>query len=83
MVTTGNLIDNSHVNPLINTLDKVNSLNPQELKEHYKQALLNSRISDKGGAGLGFIDLVKKTGNKIQYSVKKVNKRIFIFGNRV
>ena len=85
IVTTGNLIDNNHVNPLTKTLNKVNSLNPQELKEHYKQALINSRISDKGGAGLGFIDLVKKTGNKIQYTVRKVDEEFsfLVIGSKV
>lgn len=73
MVQTGNIIENRHVNALEATLERVNSMSPEEIKENYKKALLNSRISDRGGAGLGFIDMVKKTGNPIEYLVKKID----------
>lgn len=76
MVTTGNLIENHHIGTLVDTLDRVNALNPQEIKDQYKKALLNSRISDKGGAGLGFIDMIKKTGNPIQYLIKNINDEV-------
>ena len=73
MVSTGNLISNKHVKPLTSILEMVNSLNPKEIKEKYKQALRESVISEKGGAGLGFIDMVKKTGNPIQYLIRDVD----------
>ena len=74
MVTTGNLIGNEHVESLVETLNRVNSLDTKEIKTQYKKALKASVISDKGGAGLGFIDMVKKTGNPVEFNVKKVNK---------
>jgi hypothetical protein len=48
-------------------------LNPEELKEFYKQARLNSRISDVGGAGLGFIDMARKSENKLDYGIFTIN----------
>ena len=85
MVTTGNIIENVNADILVSTLESVNALNPQEIKEHYKKALINSRISDKGGAGLGFIDMIKKTGNKIQYSVRRIddNFSFLVIGSKV
>jgi predicted O-methyltransferase YrrM len=49
-------------------IDQVNSLNAEELKALYKQARLNSRISEVGGAGLGFIDVARKTENKLEFA---------------
>ena len=85
MVTTGNMIGNEHVDSLVSTLNRINSLSPQEIKESYKQALRDSTISHKGGAGLGFIDMIKKTGNPVEFNIKKVNDEssFLVIGSRV
>ena len=70
MVTTGNLVENSHVDSLVSTLNWVNALSPQEIKEEYKKGV----ISNKSIEGLGFIDMIKKTGNPVQFSIKKVDE---------
>jgi hypothetical protein len=72
-VVTGNPIRIDKVAVVTEKIDKVNSLNPEELKEYYKQARLNSRISDVGGAGLGFIDMARKSENKLDYGIFTIN----------
>lgn len=67
LLITGNLIEKSKKTVVSEKIDMINSLNPDELKAHYKKARLASRISDVGGAGLGFIDMARKTGNKLEY----------------
>ena len=37
------------------------------------------RLSDRGGAGLGFIDIAKKTGEKLIYSFLKINEKRSFF----
>ena len=66
-VVTGNFIRNDKISIVKDKIDFINTLNKEELKEHYKTARLNSVISDVGGAGLGFIDMVRKSGNKLDY----------------
>ncbi|MBA4239315.1 MAG: hypothetical protein C0448_01215 [Sphingobacteriaceae bacterium] len=66
-VVTGNLIANDKIGIVKEKIDYVNSLNKDELKEYYKKARLNSVISSVGGAGLGFIDMVRKSGNPLEY----------------
>jgi len=66
-VVTGNFIRNEKIQVVKEKIDFINTLNKEELKEHYKTARLNSVISDVGGAGLGFIDMVRKSGNKLEY----------------
>ncbi len=68
-VVTGNPIRKDKVDVVTEKIDTVNSLNAEELKEYYKQARLNSRISEVGGAGLGFIDMARKSENKLEYGI--------------
>lgn len=72
-VTTGNVIANDRVEEIKDVLSKINEMSPEEIKEYYKMAIKASRLSEKAGAGLGFIDIVKKTGNDITYHFEKIN----------
>ena len=66
-LVTGNPIKIDTIDMVTSRIDKVNSLDASGLKALYKEARLNSRISDVGGAGLGFIDVARKTENKLDY----------------
>lgn len=74
IVITGNPIANSKIAGVTEMLNKVNSMDQEQIKAYYKEKILASRISERGGAGLGFIDIVKKTGNKIDFHFAKVNE---------
>lgn len=73
-VITGNPIANSKIEDISGMIDKVNGMDQEQIKAYYKEKILASRLSEKGGAGLGFIDIVKKTGNKIEYHFEKINE---------
>lgn len=73
-IITGNIIKNSKVPELQSTLETVNSLDKEGLSELYKKQIKEGRISDKGGAGLGLIDIAKKTGTKLTYQFKTLNE---------
>lgn len=66
-ITTGNNIDLNSAISLRDTLNQINSLDAVGLRELYKDAMQNSELGDTGGAGLGFIDMAKKTGTKYEY----------------
>lgn len=72
-VITGNPIANKKISEVSEMLNKVNGMDQEQIKAYYKEKMLASRISEKGGAGLGFIDIVKKTGNKIDFHFEKIN----------
>ncbi len=67
IITTGNTIKNENVSSLKNMLENINKLDKDGVKELYKEKLKESRLSAKGGAGLGFIDIAKKTGEKLEF----------------
>jgi hypothetical protein len=66
-VTTGNVIPSAGVNDLKHRLDEINNLESTEIRNVYRQMLSSSEFSKKGGAGLGLIEMAKKTGNKLDY----------------
>ncbi|HAN19172.1 MAG: hypothetical protein A2X13_09780 [Bacteroidetes bacterium GWC2_33_15] len=66
-VTTGNVIENDKIEELTEMLDHINSLDKEGLKDLYKNQMKEGRLSEKGGAGLGFIDIARKTSQKLDY----------------
>jgi hypothetical protein len=78
-ITTGNILSKSHIPDMTEMIDKINSLDKEGLKQLYKQQIKEGRLSSKGGAGLGFIDIAKKTGNKLYYSFLPINEEFSFF----
>lgn len=66
-VTTGNVLHNSAIDDLKKRLEEINSLQTGEIRSVYRQMLSSAEFSSKGGAGLGLIEMAKKTGNKLDY----------------
>lgn len=78
-VTTGNVVDNDKVPELREMLENINRLDPDGLKKLYKQQMREGRLSERGGAGLGFIDIARKTGQKLIYSFLTINEEKSFF----
>lgn len=78
-ITTGNYISNSSIEKLSKKLEEVNNLNADELKNYYRQSLSESEFSEKGGAGLGIIEMARKSGHKLNYEFTKINNEYSFF----
>lgn len=66
-VTTGNVLPTESINDLKIRLEEINNLETKDIRNVYRQMLSTAEFSDKGGAGLGLIEMAKKTGNKLDY----------------
>jgi hypothetical protein len=73
-LVTRNPVKNDDVEGLRLKIDMVNSRNREELKLLYRTTITNGQFSPKGGAGLGLIEMVKTTGNKLEYQFENLNK---------
>ncbi|MBN2613274.1 MAG: SiaB family protein kinase [Bacteroidales bacterium] len=78
-VNTGNFINSSKIKYLKEKIDKINSLNKDELKDMYKFILNHQKLSAKGGGGLGLVDIARKTGSKLNYSFYNYNDHYYFF----
>jgi len=72
-ITTGNAMESSKIEGLKETLDNINSLDKDTLNEMYKKQIKEGSLHEKGGAGLGFIDIKRKTGNELTYEFMKID----------
>lgn len=66
-VTTGNFIPREKKAILENRIDRLNAMDASEIKQLYRDTINNQDFSSKGGAGIGMIDMARKTGNKLLY----------------
>ncbi|SFE29050.1 SiaB family protein kinase [Thermophagus xiamenensis] len=78
-IITGNVIRNSKIPGLKESLEHINSLDKAGLSSLYKQQIKETKLSKKGGAGLGLIDIAKKTGSKLSYQFKELNDDVSFF----
>jgi len=78
-VTTGNLVLNEKIPSLKEKIAKINSLEKDELKKFHKEVLSTGVMSDKGGAGLGLIEMARKSDNKLISSFELVNEEYSYF----
>lgn len=78
-IITGNFILNESAGILKERIDQINAMNPVELKAYYLERLGSTELSEKGGAGLGIIDIARKSGNKIDYDFQQPSSKYAFF----
>ncbi len=61
-ISTANVIENQYIEDLSTKIDYINSLDSETLREYKIAVLEHGMFSDKGGAGLGLIEMVRKSG---------------------
>ncbi len=78
-ISTGNFVKKEKISLIKDRIDQANSLSDDEIKMVYREILNNSEFSDKGGGGLGMLDIVRKTGNKLEYNFFQVDDDYIFF----
>jgi hypothetical protein len=78
-VTFGNLIKSENTYKIIERIDTLNEMDPDQVKELYMEVLSNGIMSNKGGAGLGFITMALKAKSKINYESQEVSDSLTFF----
>ncbi len=78
-IMSGNPVRVSNVDKLKKTLEHINGLDKDGLKELYKVIIKNTTISKKGGAGLGCVDMDRKSCGKLQFEFPAMNAEYCFF----
>lgn len=78
-ISSGNAIPNEMVENIAGRLEKINALDKQGLKEYHKFVLKNGELNEKGGAGLGFIDMARKSGKSLKFNFEPMNDALTFF----
>ncbi|HOU98097.1 MAG TPA: SiaB family protein kinase [Bacteroidales bacterium] len=66
-IYSGNLVNQEQKSFLLKKEMLIKNKTREELREIYKQQLVEGAISKKGGAGLGFLDMARKSNNNIEF----------------
>lgn len=72
-IGTTNLIKKADQDKIKGKIDKINNSTAEELREQYRVALSSNEMSAKGTAGLGFIDIARKSGQKLYCEFEEAN----------
>ena len=80
---TCNPVKKKDVKALRSRIDRVNDSSREELKELYRTTITNGEFTAKGGAGLGFIEMAKTTGNPLEYTFENLSGDYTLYTFRV
>ena len=78
-VSIANLVKNEYVEQIKGRIEDLNSKELPEIKSLYMEVLTNGIISQKGGAGLGFITMAMKSKNKLGYQIEELSSNLSFF----
>ncbi|WP_047447755.1 SiaB family protein kinase [Alistipes sp. ZOR0009] len=78
-VITSNKVHAKHREHLENAIIEVNNATKEELKEMYKRQMKEGVLTEKGGAGLGLIDIARKTEEKLNYQFINLDDEFYFF----
>jgi len=78
-VSSSNEIREEDMNKVSTKFEYLNSLNPVELKTYYKELLRDETHKHDKGAGIGIVDMARKSSEKIEYKFEKDNNNANIF----
>lgn len=74
IVCSGNEIKTTHITRVITKLEKINSLDAVELKAYYKEVRKSGVDSHDTGAGLGFLEMAKKSSAQLKYTITPIDE---------
>ncbi len=80
-ITYGNWVAGEIKDMLLDRLATISNKEQAELKEYYLEILNNSSFSSKGGAGLGLVDMARKSSGRLSYKFVPVNGGYFYYLN--
>lgn len=78
-IASANTVNRDSIPTIKEKLDKVNSLSSDELRLLQKEVLAKGKLSDRGGAGLGIIEMARRTGQKISYEFEALDDNVSLF----
>ena len=78
-IASGNLVEQSKILLLKEKIENINKLSKEELKLLYMRVLGTDEFTAKGGAGLGLIEMARKSGRKIEAEFEMINEALAYF----
>lgn len=78
-IASSNIVSKDIVPEFKKKLQNLNELNKEELKDIYMTTLKSKGLSEKGGAGLGLIEMARKSGHPLTFDFKDISDEHALF----
>lgn len=78
-IVSGNYIEKNLVDELGSKIDRMNAMSPEQLRAFYQESLAAAELSEKGGAGLGILDMARKSKMPLEYQFVPVDEKYAFF----
>jgi len=75
-IALSNLVSSSQIQKITSRIDELNTMDLAQIKERYMEVLSNGIMSNKGGAGLGFITMSLKSKNKLNHTAEEIGQHM-------
>lgn len=72
-ICSGNMISCNSENVIREKIDKINSCNKDELKALHKEIRKFGKDVHDKGAGLGLVEIARKSSNKLKYNIASID----------
>lgn len=72
IISTGNFVTEERAAFLKNKLSEINTLSVEDLQQHYIQALDKKKLPTEGGAGLGLVDIVRRSKHRVSFDFQEI-----------
>lgn len=83
-VESSNLVEPRAVSQLEQYLSRLNAMDKETLRALYREKMENNEISEKGGAGLGFLNVIRKTKDQqLHYQFQEFSQEYRTFTVKV
>ena len=82
-VSSGNIMSEEGVPKLSEKLDKIIAMDKNELRAYYKELRRSGKEVHGRGAGLGFLEMAKKSIVPIEYTISKLDDKRSFFEIKV
>ena len=82
-VSSANFMDKNDEEAVTNKINKINSLDKTELKQYYRELRKSGKDAHNRGAGLGFLEMAKKSNDPLEFTITKMDRDRLFFEIKV
>jgi hypothetical protein len=76
-IRSSNEIQEEDQEKISNKIEHINSLTKEELRKYAREKLRSAADKHARGAGIGFIEMAKKSSEKIEYKFETLNDKVY------
>lgn len=82
-VASGNMVKAEDRDRISEKISKINSMNPEEKKQYYRDMRKQSPDESSRGAGLGFIEMARKSDYPMEFDFSDIDENFCFFTIRL